>query len=224
MDLEEVWRIREEDIYPELFGTKSRGIFTLDDGVFKQLGQDRLDPRWLSIGIWEFAPTEARSCWMYATSGLSNPWYWEDESGAESDIEPGGMSGFGMEFLFATPQQGDWAIRYLQTILAYDILLYADCFPGRGPIGPGNRVSFNAPINHDSNCVLWGSVVSRAEAFPAGFVLPSGEVEFFTVTGVANDEIRFGQANSTAALIERLTAAGAYPVTDPARRAVPLSE
>lgn len=51
MDLEEVWRIREDEIYPELLGTKSRGIFTLDDGVFKQLGQDRLDPRWLTFGV-----------------------------------------------------------------------------------------------------------------------------------------------------------------------------
>lgn len=157
---------------------------------------------------------------MYVTSGLSNPSFWEDESVAEPDE----ISGFSMEFLFATPQQGDWAIHYLRTILAYDILLYADCFPGRGLIGPGNRVSFNAPINHDSNCVLWGSVISSADAFPARFVLPSGEVEFFTVTGITKDEIGFAQANGTAALIERLAAAGAYPVTDPTRRVVPLSE
>jgi hypothetical protein len=224
MDEEEIWRIREEDVYPKLFGAKSRGIFTLDDKVFRQFGQETFDPLWFFLGVWEFAPTEARPCWMYVTSGLSNPWNWDDESNTASDPTTDVMSGFGMEFLFATPQQGDWAIRYLQTLLAYDILLYCDCFPDRGPIGPGNRVSFNAPLNRDPECALRGAIVSRADAFPSGFVLPSGQVEFFTVTGVADDEISFARENSTNILIERLVAAGAYPVTNPERAPLRFSE
>jgi hypothetical protein len=222
MDEEEIWRIRQDDVYPKLFGSKSRGIFTLDDSVFKQFGQETFDPLWFFFGVWEFAPTDARPCWMYATSGLSNPWRWDGAPKTEADIMPDVMSGFGIEFLFATPQQGDWAIRYLQTLLAYDILLYCDCFPDRGPIGPGNRVSFNAPINGDPQCALRGGIVSRTEAFPSGFALPSGKVEFFTVTGVSDDEISFARANSTDMLIERLAPAAAYPVTDPERAPLPL--
>ena len=34
VDLEKVWEIREEEIYPKLFGLESRGIFTLSPELF----------------------------------------------------------------------------------------------------------------------------------------------------------------------------------------------
>lgn len=46
MDLEEVWRIREEEIYPALFGPRFRGIFPLQRDMFTgQFGQAELDLR-----------------------------------------------------------------------------------------------------------------------------------------------------------------------------------
>jgi hypothetical protein len=38
-----------------------------------------------------------------------------------------------------------------------------------------------------------------------------------TFTGVTDAEISFAKANSTLALVEHLSAAGAHPVTDPTR-------
>ena len=63
-DLEEVWRIREEEVYPRLFGRASRGIFVLDRDTFEAFGVTDLDPRWLSYGVFEFAPTESRRSWL----------------------------------------------------------------------------------------------------------------------------------------------------------------
>jgi hypothetical protein len=69
MDLEEVWRIREEDVYPGLFGPRVRGIFPLQVEMFTgQFGQSKVDPRWLHYGVFEFAPTETRHSWLYGSN------------------------------------------------------------------------------------------------------------------------------------------------------------
>jgi hypothetical protein len=52
---------------------------------------------------------------------------------------------------------------------------------------------------------------------PAGFSLPSGSVVFLTFTGVPDAEISFARTNSTQTLVEHMSAAGAYPFTDPSR-------
>ena len=218
MDLEEIWCIREEDVYPTLFGPNSRGIFPLSAELFSaRFRQQEIDPRWLFYGIIEFGPTEARPCWLYATSGHSNPWDWDD--GVRQD-EVDTSSGAGVEFLFASTRQGDWAITYLQNMLAFDILLSAGRFQGRGPLGVGDRIPLRAPISGKADCVLRNAIVSHPETFPSGFALPSGRVDFLTFTGVTDDEISFAKANGTPDLIERLLAAGAYPITDPTRRSV----
>ena len=36
MDLEEVWRLREEEVYPKLFGPLGRGIFPLTQELFNR--------------------------------------------------------------------------------------------------------------------------------------------------------------------------------------------
>lgn len=52
---ERVWQYREEELYPSLFGSKRRGIFTLESemftGIFKQ---ESVDLRWLHYGVFEF--------------------------------------------------------------------------------------------------------------------------------------------------------------------------
>lgn len=75
MDLEQVWKIREEEIYPSFFGPTSRGIFPLELALFTgQFRQSNVDPRWLHYGVIEFAPISSRRSWLYVTSGHSNPW------------------------------------------------------------------------------------------------------------------------------------------------------
>ena len=108
MDLEEVWRIREEEVYPALFGPHVRGIFPLRMEMFTgQFSQSKVDPRWLHYGVLEFAPTEARPSWLYVTSGHSNPW-----NQSPGEFDPDGQSGAGVEFTLATKlMRTTWACR-----------------------------------------------------------------------------------------------------------------
>jgi hypothetical protein len=213
MDLEEVWRIREEEIYPNLFGPHVRGIFPLQLEMFTgQFGQSKVDPRWLHYGVLEFAPTESRHSWLYVTSGHSNPW---DQSPEEFD--PNGESGAGVEFTFATTEAGDWAIRTLQSMLAFDILLWAGRYPGREYIGLDDRIPLRAPLNGDSDCILRTLVMTEPEGIPCEFQLPSGRVLLTGFTAISDNELKEAKQSGSAVLIDRLRAAGFHPVNDPHR-------
>jgi Suppressor of fused protein (SUFU) len=143
MDLEEVWRLREEEVYPTLFGPVGRGIFPLTQELFSnRFGQQNVDPRWLFLGVFEFPPTPDRISWLYVTSGYSNPWHDEPEA-----YNPTGESGFGVEFTFAVSEQGDWAVETLLSMLAFDLLLRAGRFPNGQPLSPHDRIPLKRPLN-----------------------------------------------------------------------------
>lgn len=216
VDLEEVWRIREEEVYPKLFGPTSRGIFTPSLHIFaNQFNVPDPDPRWLHHGVIEFAPTPERSSWIYVTSGLSNPWEVEPHQ-----YDPDGPSGSGVEMVLQAVEQSDWAIQVLLRMLAFDLLLAAGKFPGAAPLGMGDRVPLRAPINGEAACLVRNLVVVEPEGTASGFNLPSGTADFVSFTGATDAEIAFAKANSSGDLVERLRAAGAHPVTDPRRRSV----
>jgi hypothetical protein len=158
MDLEEVWRLREERVYPTLFGPVGRGIFPLTQELFsKRFGQRDVDPRWLFLGVFEFPPTPKRSSWLYVTSGYSNPWNEESEA-----YDPHGESGFGVEFTFAISEQGDWAVEALQSMLAFDLLLRVGRFPNGQPLSLHDRIPLRGPVNGRPNCEIRNVIMGRA--------------------------------------------------------------
>jgi len=210
LDLEEVWRIREEELYPKLFGVAGKGIYTLSQALFvEKFKQTDIDPRWLFSGVIEFAPTDNRPFWIYATSGHSNPW--DDEFDGTGQDQP---SGSGIEFILATTEPGEWAIRTLLNLLAFDILLTSERFPGKLPLESGNRIPLRSPINGHDDCVIRNVILTHIEDLWPGFTLPSGGVKFLTFTGVTDKEIEYAKAEGTQALVEALKTAGFYPVTD----------
>ncbi len=209
MDLEEVWRIREEEVYPALFGTASRGIFPLAPHMFEQAGARGADPRWMSHGVVEFEPTEARRSWLYVTSGASNPWWTEPEA-----YDPGADAG--VEFMLLTTRQGDWAVAQLQRLLAFDLMLSAGHYPELKPLGVNDRVPLRAPIDGAASEIR-NVVLSQPLTLPSAAQLPSGRATFLTFTGITDAELEFTKSNSVPMLIDRLAIAGAYPVTDPDR-------
>ncbi len=216
MDLEEVWRIREEDIYPRLFGPVSRGIFPLSQELFsRRFGQVDVDPRWLFLGVFEFAPTPERSSWLYVTSGHSNPW-----DGDPHDYREENESGAGVEFIFAASEQGDWAIQTLQAMLAFDLLLGAGQLGNGGPLSLHARIPLRAPINGDESCQIRNLVLVEPENGPTEFQLPSGKVILASFTGITDAELAFAKSNGSAALIEKLRAAGFHPTTNPRRHSI----
>ena len=216
MDLEAVWKVREEEAYPALFGPCNRGIFPLTQDIFSgQFNQTEIDPRWLFCGVFEFAPTPARPCWLYVTSGYSNPW---DQDPA--DYDPTGESGAGVEFTFAVSEQGDWPILILQQMLAFDLLLGAGRFAGMDRMSLHDRVPFRAPINGKSDCQIRNLILVEREDGPRVFPLPSGEVILVGFTGITDAELAFAKEHGSPALIEKLRAAGCHPVTNPTRRSL----
>lgn len=213
MDLEEVWRIREEEIYPALYGRSVRGIFPLSRDLFRQrFGKADPDPRWLRHGVIEFTPTAGRPSWLYVTSGYSNPW---DQDPATYD--PEGDSGSGIELMFASTEQGGWAVDLLQSLLAFDLLHGAGHYPDNPPPRMGDLIPLRTGINGDPACALRGVIMTPAEAAPAEFTLPSGRVLMVGFTGVTEAELGYGRRQGPKPLIELLRAGGAHPVTDPHR-------
>ena len=216
MDLEEVWRLREEEVYPALFGPVGRGIFPLTQDLFsRRFGQGDVDPRWLFMGVFEFPPTPDRNSWLYVTSGYSNPW--DDEPEA---YDPAGESGAGVEFTFAVSEQGDWAVETLQAMLAFDQLLSVGRFPNAQRLSLHDRIPLRGPLNGNPGCEIRNLVLVERDDGPREFPLPSGEVILVGFTGITDAEVAFAKANGSASLVERLRAAGHHPITDPHRRSV----
>ena len=216
MDLEEVWRLREEEVYPRLFGPVSRGIFPLSQELFNnRFGQRDVDPRWLFLGVLEFPPTSARDSWLYVTSGYSNPWNDEPQF-----YNPTGESGSGIEFTFAVSERGNWAIDTIQSMLAFDLLLSAGRFPNRQPVSVNDRIPLGGPINGSSDCEIRNVIMVKPEQISPEFSLPSGQVQFVGFTGVTDSELAFAKAHGSEELIDRLRAAGHHPVTNPHRRSL----
>ena len=138
--LERVWEYRESTLYPRLFGSISRGIFVIPYELFaKTFGQADVDPRWLHYGVFEYAPTSTRSSWVYVTSGMSTPWEAEQP-------DPSTVSGLGCEFLFESSVQGDWAVRRLWQLMAYQMLLFHGRYPGREPLTTFDRLPLRSAI------------------------------------------------------------------------------
>jgi hypothetical protein len=213
MDVESVRAVRESEVYPALFGPGVRGIFHLTPELFaRQFRQTDLDPHWFHYGVFEFAPTADRPCWLYVTSGPSNP-------SADEPLtdDPEAVSGTGAEFLFATTTPGDWAIRLLSGMLAFDLLLSAGRIPDAEPLAVGDVIPLGAPIDVNSSSEIRALLVAAPADFPSGFDLPSGRVDFLTLIGVTIPEARMAGDDGPDALVVRLTDCGFFPVTDPAR-------
>lgn len=80
--------------------------------------------------------------------------------------------------------------------------------PLRSSIKPG----FDSAIRNILFCPPVG--------YPDAFKLESGEVEFMALVGITDDEVQYARENDGEKLVELLARAGAFPVTDPARKSV----
>jgi len=205
--LERAWEEREEKRYPALFGPGGEGIFPLGPEAFAPFGEAGTpDPRWLSIGVFRFAPTAERSSWLHVSSGLSNDW--EDE----------GFPGLGHELVVETPWRDDAAIRLLHGLAAYDLLIAHGRFGEPRILEPGSRI--NAPFDFGERGGVAGMLAAQGERFAGGFRVETGKVALLSCVGVTNGELDFARANSSADLHRRLVEAGVGELTDPARAPV----
>ena len=211
--LERVWEYREEALYRRLFGEVVRGIFAIPHEMFaKTFSQTDVDPRWLHYGVFEYAPTAARSSWAYVTSGMSTPWEAEE-------ADQNAVSGLGCEFVLESRVQGDWAIRRLLQLMAYQILLCHGRYPGRDPLGVFDRLPLRGPIWDGASDVQF-LMIAPADSSAGTQQLESGSFELQSIVGLTEPEVAFARVQGGEALLKRLRAAAAFPVTDPSRQSV----
>lgn len=216
--LETVWEYREEQLYPQLFGTASRGIFPLTFELFNKIfAQHHVDPRWLHLGVFEFSPAPNRNSWLYATSGGSTPW---ESDPAEYD--PESYSWLGVEFTIESPIQSDWPIQVLQRLLAYQVLLCHGRYGDVSALDYGHRLPVGGAIDGNSDSCLRFLAIAKPEHYPSWAQLPSGKFNFLHVVGITEAERDYAKITNTAMLISALETYGAYPVTNPNRAEIPL--
>lgn len=213
--LEAVWEYREETLYPRLFGAESHGIYVLDRGDFAAFGCDEVDPRWLFLGVFEFEPTSTRPTWCYVTSGGSTPW----EHEPPFDDDPERYSWLGVELSMETPARAEWAIRLLNRMLAFHVLAAHGHFGERPGLDYGVRAPVGGPIDGQDS-VLTHVLATTPGGVDATQQLASGKFDLLHFVGLAPTELEFAKANGNEALLARLKASGAAPITDPARKPV----
>jgi hypothetical protein len=212
--LERVWAYREETLYREFFGNMEPHIAPLPVELFREtFGRADVDPRWLHVGVMRAAPSMHRSSWLYATSGLSNPW-----NGAPGD--GAAVSGLGCEIVFETTESADWPIARVQQIAAFQLLLGAGAYPGRPLLAVGDRIPLRGSLTPLTSSAIQHFLVARPTGYPASFRLESGEVELLTLLGVTDSEVVYAREHGNDALLELLRRAGAFPITEPERAPV----
>ncbi|SFN96981.1 Suppressor of fused protein (SUFU) [Variovorax sp. PDC80] len=216
--MEEVWKYREEVLYPQLFGEKRKGIFVLGPDDFSALGAQDIDPRWLHLGVFEFEPTPVRNSWLYVTSGGSTPW-----EGEPADYDPEDYSWIGSELVLEVPSQAGetWPIKLLQKLLAYNVLLAHGRFgEDKPPLDYGDRIPLGGPIRQKAASALRHVLLAQPKHYPATAQLDSGKFDFLHVVGISDTERDWAKARSSEDLVRLLEVHGHCPVTDPKRAPV----
>lgn len=203
--LEEVWAEREERIFPTLFGPL-RGIFPIPAEQFARFDVSA-DPRWLTIGVFESAPTATRDTWMYLTSGLSNPWDGERET-----EEP---CGYGCELAIETTTQAQWPIRLLHHLASIQLVTMSGRVD-RAPLELGDRVALHGGIDGGAS-ILRHVLLTEPIGFDPILKQRSGTAEWLFCVGLSDAEKAFAREHGNEELLSRLSEAGAFPLTDPTR-------
>ena len=187
--LEDAWEEREEVVYPEVFGDTGPGIYPLSNDVFEQLDAQSVDPRWLTHGVFQSPPNDTRNTWVYVTSGMSNPWEFD---------EPQEYSGFGVEFVLETEQASTWAINVLHTLMAYNLMLASGQMGEPGLLDYGDHIPF--ALSDD----IAAMVIAPPFQLPENIDIKSGRVDSLQIVGVTEAELTYAQETSSEALIEML--------------------
>lgn len=214
MDVNHINEAREQHVYPKLFGKQKRPIFEMMPEVFAAYGDPEIDPLWLRHGVMEFEPTDDRPTWLYVTTGYSNPWTTPD-----SDWDPKGESGNGVEFLLETDEQTNWPVTRLQSLLALDMLASAGRLEDAEPLAFHDILPLNYPVDGSEN----GPIRTLALVEPAvasGFELPSGKVALAQFVGMTDAERDFAAEFGLEHLLDKLRGAPHYPAIIPGRESL----
>jgi len=209
---EQVWSDREDRVYRSLFGDLGQGVYAAGPKVYERFGKEP-HPGWLNHGVFVCPPSAARRSWLYATSGLSNPWNLDAPM-----RDPSGFSGLGFELVLETPEPADWAVGLLHNLMAYELLVAVGTYEGAELFEYGNRVPLNGSITPEFDSAIRWLLVEQPVGFAQAFDLQSGRVDLFQLVGVTDAEVDLARQSDQDELIALLKTAGGYPLTDAARK------
>lgn len=205
--------LREEILYPALFGRDRRGVFSLQAGMFTEVfGQAEFDPNWTRGSACEFAPTDRRASWLYVTSGLSDAWGVREPDG-------NGPSGLGGEFVLETIGKSPWAPTRLLYVMAYQLLVCAGRYPDRQPLRDYDRLPLGTSIGTEISALTW-MMLAPPTGFPRRHAGQTGWFDFSQVVGISEAEAEAAQVHGGPRLVEGLWREGAFPVTMPERGSI----
>jgi hypothetical protein len=219
---EEIWRKREEEIYPALFGSLPDTVIPLPIETIRAiLGYEaEVDEAWLHYAVVEVAPNEKHNDWIYVTSAFSQPWKAE----SQAELDPDGSSGYGYEMLIRTPERANWAVDVLHRLGAYQLGVYHEKMKGK-LFGWHDWMPLNGPISPDyPTSAVRGMFITHPRDFEAHFELPSGRVNFLQIVGITGPELAYGLFKGFDRLEDLLFEAGAAPTTNPARKTIELPQ
>ena len=107
----------------------------------------------------------------------------------------------------------------LQRMLAFQILLAAGRFAGRGPLGIWDRIPLRSPIDGSHSQLTW-VVLTPATEYTGVQQLPSGQFQFNQFVGITEKEAEYARASGGEELLSLLLKHKAAPITDPNRESI----
>lgn len=175
---------RELGIYQSMFGDSVEGKIALPTPELIAALSGEFDERWTHVGVLRYSPTRDRTCWLYVTSGLTNPWHLDFLDAGEP---AGDISGLGFELLILTAIDLEWAIRLLVRLSVYQLGVYYGNVTGQ-PISPGQRIP-RAPLGIEQTPPwLTGFITGTPTRFPTEFRLATGSGRLIQLCGITTDE------------------------------------
>ncbi len=219
---DEIWREREERVYPELFGPLPGKVIPLRAEALRAiLGQNAtLDAEWLHFAVIEVAPNQQHNDWLYVTSALSQPW----KIDGPEKLDRNSYSGCGFEMVLRTPERANWAVDVLHRLTAYQIGVYFERLKGK-LFSYHDWMPLNGPVNSSmTDSPVRGMLITRPQDFPARFELRSGQVDLLQISGITGPELAYGLHLSFPRLERLLYQQGAAPTTDPNRTTIDLPQ
>jgi hypothetical protein len=226
--LESVFALRDETLYRQFFnpaGPQGDVLYPLSDENFRTLGTTNPDPRFLSHGVFEFAPTEDRPHWLYASAGMSNPWG-QSPPEPNTPLDPDAYSGLGYELTLHTRDRQRWPIQLLHWIMTVQLLVATGQMQGE-LLQPYDRIPLGGSIGKKDGTITHllvltpddfrGDTMPDSVTYPARFPLPSGNVDLLVLLGISAREADFVRTQGVEALLNLLAHHNFLPFTDPNR-------
>lgn len=205
------WQQREESFYPGMFGRPDGPQQLLTEDIFREeFSRNAVHPFWLHHGVISFPPTDQRSTWLYATSGMSNAF----------DSEADEWSGLGVEFILETNGPAPWAAGKLLRLMAFNLLITAGHYKEQSDLTFGSIVRLDTPVNDADDCCLNSFIALKPTGAARDFTLVTGKVELLQMVAISDAEADFAEKEGDKALAEKLAEAGALEAVDTDRPSV----